>query len=100
MTLHRLLLGLKSFGRVVELGRCMRLSRAPLRVVLAYLQLSKLEYPYELRLKGGIKLVLKDWQDLTTAWVVFYGNEYALKPEDRVVLDCGANIGALRCLFT
>lgn len=79
---------------MVELGRCFQQSRAPLSEVLAYLQLSKLEYPYELRLKNGGKLALNDWQDLTTAWVVFYGNEYALKPEDRVVLDCGANIGA------
>lgn len=80
MTFKRLLLGLKSIGRVVELGRCVRQSHAPLREVLAYLQLSKLQYPYELRLKNGVKLVLQDWQDLTTAWVVFYGNEYALRP--------------------
>ena len=39
-----------------------------------------------------------DWQDLTTAWVVFYGNEYALRADDQTILDCGANIGAFSLL--
>ncbi|MFL2833261.1 MAG: FkbM family methyltransferase [Coraliomargaritaceae bacterium] len=65
---------------------------------MAYLQLIKLKYPYVLKMRNGVMLELSDWQDLTTAWVVFYGNEYALRAEDSVVVDCGANIGAFSLL--
>jgi FkbM family methyltransferase len=98
MTLHRFLLGLKSFGRIIEIIRCFRLSRAAFRETLAYLQLCKLEYPYTLHLQSGVQLELQDWQDLTTAWVVFYGNEYEIHPSDSRILDCGANIGAFSLL--
>lgn len=98
MTLHRFLLGLKSLGRFIEIIRCFQHSCAGLRETLAYLQLCKLEYPYRLRLRSGIQLELQDWQDLTTAWVVFYGNEYEVYPSDRRILDCGANVGAFSLL--
>lgn len=98
MTFKRFLLGLKSFVRIREIGFCLKLSKAPIRETLAYLQLTQLKYPYTLTLRNGLALELFDWQDLTTAWVVFYGNEYALYPDDRVIVDCGANIGAFSLL--
>lgn len=98
MTLHRFLLGLKSLGRFIEIVRCFRHSCAPARETLAYLQLAKLDYPYRLQLRSGVQLELHDWQDLTTAWVVFYGNEYAIRPLDKRIVDCGANIGAFSLL--
>ena len=94
MTFHRLKLGLKNLGRIVEIWHCFTLSMAPFRELLAYLQLVDLEYPYKLYLKNGAYLLLHDWQDLTTAWVVFYGKEYTLSADDQIVIDCGANIGA------
>ena len=98
MTFHRFLLGLKSLGRLIEVFRCMSQSRAPLLETLAYLQLRTIDYPYNFELKNGVRLTLSRWEDLTTAWVVFYGNEYALKVSDRVIVDCGANVGAFSLL--
>lgn len=98
MTLKRFLLGLKSLCRVVEIGSCLRRSRAPIRETLAYLEFIQLKYPYRLKMRSGVELELLDWQDLTTAWVVFYGNEYSLHSGDQVILDCGANIGAFSLL--
>lgn len=98
MTLHRFLLGLKSLGRSFEIIRCFRLSRAAFWETLAYLQLCKLKYPYTLQLRGGVQIELQDWQDLTTAWVVFYGKEYTIHPTDTRIIDCGANIGAFSLL--
>lgn len=98
MTFHRLVLGLKSIGRFIELWRCLRFSGAPVREIFAFLQVKRLAYPYMLKLRNGIQVELKDWNDLTTAWVVFYGNEYELRKDDRVVVDLGANFGAFSLL--
>lgn len=67
-------------------------------VLLAYLQIRAVPYPYRVKLKGGIVVEVQDWQDLTTAWVVFFGNEYVIKKTDRSVLDLGANIGCFSLL--
>ena len=45
-------------------------------------------------LNNGLCIVLNDWGDLTAAWVVFYGREYVCLSLDRIIIDCGANIGA------
>lgn len=98
MTIHRFILGIKSLGRLVELWHCLRQSYAPCREILAFLQIKALHYPYRLKLRSGVQIDLKDWEDLTTAWVVFYGDEYTLKHGDQVIVDLGANIGAFSLL--
>jgi FkbM family methyltransferase len=60
----------------------------------AYLGVTRLTYPHVFRLRRGAKIRLADWEDLTTAWVVFFGDEYRVDSSDRVIVDLGANIGA------
>lgn len=98
ITLHRLLLGLQSWKRLPEIIRCFRVSVHPVREIFAYLQLKRLRYPYQLDLKSNLRLTLHDWQDLTTAWVVLFGNEYNLHENDRTIVDLGANIGVFSLL--
>ncbi len=93
MTLQRFKLLFRSLNRVPELWRCLANSRAPLREILGYLEIKPLAYPYTLRLKSGLTIQLDDWADLTTAWVVFYGGEYEVRPGDQVIVDLGANYG-------
>lgn len=76
-----------------ELLRCMHMSTSPVREILAYLEVISLRYPYSLHLRSGQFVVLDSWEDLTTAWVVFYGNEYEVRKGDEVVVDLGANYG-------
>lgn len=94
MKFERFIAGLKSLDRILEVLRCFRQSRSPLSEFLAYLQVRALEYPHEVRLRDGSRLVVNDWEDLTTAWVVFYGNEYTVRPNDKIIVDLGANVGA------
>ena len=92
------MLALRSLNRTVEIFRCLRMSQCPIREMLAYLEFRKLVYPYRLKLKSGLLLDLENWEDLTTAWVVFYGEEYGLRGDERTIVDLGANIGAFSIL--
>lgn len=98
MTYKRFILALRSLNRMVEIFRCLRMSQSPVREMLAYLEFRQLVYPYRLKLKSGQFLDLDNWEDLTTAWVVFYGEEYSLWGDERTIVDLGANIGAFSIL--
>jgi FkbM family methyltransferase len=52
-----------------------------------------LDYPCEINWGNRATIRLEDWEDLTTLWVVLWGGEYTIKPDDRVIVDLGANIG-------
>lgn len=93
MKKKRLILALKSFSRTPELMRCLLRSKRPISVVLGYLQFVRLTYPFTVELRSGQKVSAADWEDLTTAWVVLFGNEYVLKRSDLTIIDLGANIG-------
>lgn len=94
MKILRALKSLWHLGRAFEVYRCLRMSKQPLTEFLAFLDLRRLNYPYMVSLHNGLRLKVLDWPDLTTAWVVFFGNEYRVKHDDKVIVDCGANIGA------
>lgn len=63
-------------------------------IIPAYVGVSRLTYPYVFRSRRGAMIRLADWEDLTTAWAVFFGDEYRVARSDRVIVDLGANIGA------
>ena len=100
MTLDRFLKALSSWNRLGEIYNCFKLSKAPFRETLAFLQVISLEYPYRFRLKTGHSLDLMEWGDLGTIWVVFFGDEYILNDKDRTIVDLGGNIGAFALLAT
>ena len=90
--------GLKSTHRAGELLQCIRGSAQWPELIGAYLGATKLEYPYTFRTRAGDALDLADWTDLTTAWVVMFGEEYRVSSSDRVIIDLGANIGIFSIL--
>lgn len=94
MNLSRAIRGLRSVGRSVEVLRCIGECPDWKSIVPAYVGIHHLTYPYVFRLRSGAMIRLADWEDLTTAWAVFFGDEYRVDRSDRVVVDLGANIGA------
>jgi FkbM family methyltransferase len=61
---------------------------------MAYLGLMRPSYPSEFRLRAGDVLTLDDMHDLITAWIIYCRREYTVVPQDAVIVDAGANIGA------
>jgi FkbM family methyltransferase len=39
-------------------------------------------------------MLLRSREDAVTAWIIWLRKEYVVRPSDRTILDCGANIGA------
>lgn len=93
MTFKRFQSMLRSSGRVPELLRCLGNSSRPWTEICAYLQIKQPEYPYSYLTPHGKTITLNDWEDLTTAWVIWYGNEYRIRQTDEYIVDAGANIG-------
>jgi FkbM family methyltransferase len=93
---------LKNADRASEIVRCPAETQQWARVSAAYLGLSRLEFPYLLRLRRGEQIQLEELTDLKAFWQIFLRRIYRVQPTDRVILDLGANIGvftlyAARC---
>jgi FkbM family methyltransferase len=65
-------------------------------VMLAYLGVKPVAFPYELRLRGGACVTLREPGDLVLFWLVFARRHYPVDPSWRTIVDAGANVG----LFT
>jgi len=85
---------LKTIRRAPQLIRCLAFSREPLRLLHAYLFRRQWVGPISVRLWSGIEIETEDWDELTTVWHVFFGNEYLIPREAKSILDLGGNIGA------
>jgi FkbM family methyltransferase len=85
---------LTNLSRAPEVFRCMRISPDWDWLTMAYLGLRRPSYPSEFRTRQGDALVLDNLHDLVTAWIIYCRREYTVLPEDSVIVDAGANIGA------
>jgi FkbM family methyltransferase len=94
MLRNRLFRGIRSVSRASEIIRCIKQTRQWPEVIPGYLGVQDLVWPYEFSLRNGHTIDLADWSDLTTIWAVLFGDEYRVSPDDEVIVDLGANIGA------
>lgn len=78
---------------VPELLRCRSETRQWRAILLAYLRLKPIEYPYEVRLRGGGCLRLHDRSDVVVFWLVFARRHYQVDPSCERIVDAGANVG-------
>ena len=62
-------------------------------MIAGYLGLAG-SYPFVCETLWGDQIRVADRSDLATVWIIYLRNEYNVRPEDRMILDCGANIGA------
>jgi FkbM family methyltransferase len=81
------------FRRVAEIFACQRETGQWLPVTLDYLGLHPAPYPYELLLRNGDRVVLREHIDVVIFWMVFARQHYPVAASHRVILDIGANIG-------
>ena len=84
----------RQLHRAPEVLRCMSVTPQWWQLTCAYVGVSKLKYPFELRLRSGMRLSFADFYDVTTFWQIYVHVTYAVNPNDRVIIDAGANIGS------
>jgi FkbM family methyltransferase len=89
----RLVRGLRHWQRAPEMVACAIRIHQWRRVILAYLGLQNLRYPFTINFRNGDRIRVETHHDLVTVWVVFFRNEYQVDTECRTIVDAGANIG-------
>ncbi len=90
---------LANLRRVPEILVCSRETRQWLEVTLDYLGLRPVAYPFELRLRSGERVILREHMDIVVFWMVFARQHYPVAASHRVIVDIGANIG-MYCAIT
>jgi FkbM family methyltransferase len=89
-TVFSLLANVRRFPEIIA---CIRETRQWWTVLLAYLGLRSIKYPYGLRLRTGHSITLREQTDLVVFWMVFARRHYPVRASDRVIVDVGANVG-------
>jgi FkbM family methyltransferase len=84
---------LMNFKRLPEIPACRKETRQWLSLALAYSGVRPLRFPYELRLRSGEVLILREHMDLVIFWLVFARRHYPVRRSDAIIIDVGANIG-------
>lgn len=78
--------------RLPEILRARRLTPDWLRLAAAYLGLP-VSLPFSIRLPTG-RFQFCEPQDAATFWQVFFRDAYPVYPDDKLIVDAGANIGS------
>ena len=52
-----------------------------------------ISYPFTCETRAGAKIRVAGRTDLVTTWIIYLRHEYTVRPDDEIILDCGANIG-------
>lgn len=66
----------------------------PLPYLLRYLEFRAVRRPLRVALRSGLWIEAKTGDDLLCAWDCFVEEEYPVRGDERLIVDCGANIGA------
>lgn len=98
MNTARLKKALGNFHRLPEIADCMRKSPEWSTIIPAYVGFERWDYPRRIKLSRHTAVVLYSFEDLTSFWSVWFGDEYRVRRSDRVIVDAGANIGAFTLL--
>jgi FkbM family methyltransferase len=97
MSLKRVRLALRHFGRAPEIIAGMRAMKSATKIVSAYVGLNPLQLPCTVEFRNGIHYRLEEYYDLETLWQINFHNVYPLQSTDEVILDAGANVGLFTC---
>lgn len=90
---NRFFRGVKNLQRLPELFVCFQQIENWSELIERYLSIPSKTYPFSVKTRNNLILNLKDFCDVTTAWVVFCKQEYKVTSEHKVIVDLGANIG-------
>lgn len=79
--------------RTKEIINCVMITPQWLSLIMGYLRIKPLKYPFQFSTRKGQKIVINNFYDLVTVWVIFFRKEYPIPKSCRVMIDAGANIG-------
>jgi len=85
--------GFRLVRRLGQVLASIRETRQWMPVLLDYIGLRHLDYPYELVLRTGERLTLREHTDTVIFWLIFARRHYPVNSSYDVVLDIGANVG-------
>ena len=92
---------MKTAVRHVSRGReviqCVREVEGWRKLILAYVGLSSLPMPHTAHTRSGSSFCLEEFYDAETLWQIYCRGIYEVRPDDRVIVDAGANIGLFVC---
>ncbi len=97
MTPHRAIAALRHIGRAPEVLHCARTFHQWGLLTSAYIGLQRLPLPIDVEARDGLQFRLTEFYDLETLWKIYYRQVYGVRPDDRVIVDAGANIGLFTC---
>ena len=97
MTTHRAMAALRHVGRAPEVLHCARTFQRWRMLTSAYIGLRSLPVPIDVEARDGLQLHLTEFYDLETLWQIYCRQVYGVRPDDRVIVDAGANIGLFTC---
>lgn len=88
----RFLQSFKHLRRMPEVAACRALTPQWKKLTCAYLGL-KVTYPFQVELHSCV-FVFQTLADVRTFWPIFFSGIYEVEPDDCLILDAGANVGA------
>jgi len=94
MNTARLKKAVGNFHRLPEIADCMWKSPEWTSIIPAYVGVVRWNYPYRIKPSRCSVAMLYSFEDLTSFWSVWFGDEYRVRRSDRVIVDAGANNGA------
>jgi hypothetical protein len=96
---RRFLTAFAYLNRWREVQRCAAITRQWPRLTAAYLGMP-VRLPFSITLASG-PFEFREFSDVPTFWQIFFRDVYTVRPDDRLIIDAGANIGAftLYCLL-
>jgi FkbM family methyltransferase len=83
----------KHLHRLPEVAVARRHSAEWRELTSRYVGLGDATYPYELRMRDGVRLTFESREEVKVFWNVYVRLCYQVDPDDRVIFDVGANIG-------
>lgn len=87
----RLIKGLRNIQRIVEVGKCRRMTPQWMKLTVCYIGWPAL-LPFEIQLGQG-PCRFETVADVRTFWLIFFGETYPVRRTDRMIVDGGANVG-------
>ena len=90
--MHRFLKAFGQLDRIPEVLRCRAATKDWFPLATAYLGFPT-RFPFRIALSSG-PFEFREASDIPTFWRIFFNDIYTVRPEDRVIVDAGANIGA------
>jgi FkbM family methyltransferase len=97
MNTRRAVVALRHIARAPEVLRCIQAFDTWSTLVPAYIGFRPMPPRIDARTRSGVAFQLTEFYDVETLWQIYCRQVYAVDPQDRIIIDAGANIGLFTC---